>query len=101
MGLHDTTSQEVVISTVIVARTSNLSLKCVPIISSEYNRDVTRPVFMVRNFSTSTYLPSWTIIPSRLSATVYSIYSQLPSISSQRTRYAVVTETYLSWKTPT
>jgi hypothetical protein len=35
--------------------------------------------------------PSWRTIPCRLSATAYSIHSQLPSIRNLRTRLAVVT----------
>jgi hypothetical protein len=48
--------------------------------------------------------PSWRTTPCRLSATAYSMYSQLPSISAGgssirhlRTRHAVVTGTDISW----
>jgi hypothetical protein len=51
--------------------------------------------------------PSWRTTPCRLSATVYLIYSELPSISAGRssirnlrTRHAVVTGTHLSPAVP-
>jgi hypothetical protein len=40
---------------------------------------VTSDISMVRGFQSHAQLPSWMTTPCRLSATAYSIYSQLPS----------------------
>jgi hypothetical protein len=55
-------------------------------------------MFTVRGCRPHAQPPSWGTIPCRLSATAYSIYSQLPSVPGRlpsmrnlRTRHAVVT----------
>jgi hypothetical protein len=65
---------------------------------------VTRYVFTVRGCYHLTQPPSCRTTPCRLSATTYSTYSHLPSISggrfsihNLRTRHAVVTGNHLPW----
>ena len=65
---------------------------------------VTKYVFTMRSYQHHTQPPSWRTTPCRLSATAYSIYSQLLSTSggrtstrNMRTRHAVVTGTHSPW----
>jgi hypothetical protein len=61
-------------------------------------------MFTVRGCWPHAQPPSWRTTPCRLSATAYSIYSQLPSVPgglpsthNLRTRHAMVTRTHLTW----
>ena len=61
---------------------------------------VTMPVLTVKSCQHLAQPSSWRTTPRQPSATAYSIYSQLPSTSSDsnpRTRHAVLTGTHLSW----
>ena len=65
---------------------------------------VIKPVCMVRSCQHLAQHPSWRTTPFWLSATAYSIYSQLPniflsSLRNLRTRHAVMIGTQLSWAT--
>ena len=62
---------------------------------------VTWYVFMVRSCQHLAQPPSWKITPCRLSATAYSIYSQLPSILEAVPPSATWGRAMLWWQGPT
>ena len=62
---------------------------------------VTKPVFAVRSWQHHAQTPSCRTTPCRLSATAYSIYSQLPSISEAVSPSATWERAMPWWQGPT
>jgi len=58
----------------------------------KYSYFLTKPVFTVRSCQHLAQPASWKITPCRLSATAYSIYSQLPSILGPGSVVGITTE---------